>query len=134
MSTPRGTGGVQAAFAGLRGPLLAAGLLAGAGLLDLAGAVGSTREVFIVITQEGISRIDVTGWAWLHAGIAAATVLAALFVVTGHRRAVLTGMVAAAIAIAADLVAFPFVPWVETLAIGLNAVALRLLYVYARAG
>ena len=120
----------------MRGPLLAAGLLAGAGLLDLAGAVGNTGHdvVYVVITREGLSRIDVTGWAWMHAGIAAATVIAALFVVTGHRRAVLTGMVAAAIAIAADLVAFPFVPWVESLAIGLNAVALRLLYAYMRAG
>ncbi|MFI7574758.1 hypothetical protein [Micromonospora sp. NPDC049497] len=133
MSTPRVTDGVGPAPAVTRRPLLAAGLLAGAGLLDLLGALAATgHDAFMLATRRGVYEIDITGWAWSQAGVSAATVLAALLVLTGRRWAALVGLVAAAVAIAADLVIFPFAPWRAALAIGLNIAAIRLLLAYRR--
>jgi hypothetical protein len=133
MSTPGVTDGVQAAPAGTRRPLLAAGLLAGAGLLDLLGALAATgRDTFVLATRRGIYEIDITGWAWSQVGVSGATVLAALLVLTGRRWAALVALVAAAVAIAADLIIFPFAPWRATLTIGLNIAATRLLLPYRR--
>ncbi|MGN9809831.1 DUF7144 family membrane protein [Micromonospora sp. BQ11] len=133
MSTPRVTDGVGAPPAGTRRPLLAAGLLAGAGLLDLLGALADAgRDSFALITRRGVYELDITIWAWSHAGVSAATVLAALLVLTGRRWAVLVGLVAAAVAITTDLLIFPFAPWRAALTLGLNIAAVRLLLQYRR--
>ncbi|MFF5175845.1 hypothetical protein ACFY3U_24925 [Micromonospora sp. NPDC000089] len=117
-----------------RRPLLAGGLLAGAGLMDLLSAWANTLgDPYLVETARGPTVVDITGWAWLHAAVAALVLAASLVVAAGRRGAVPLGLAAAGLSAAIDLLLFPFAPIRAVLVLGFTAAAARLLLRHRRA-
>ena len=109
-------------------PLLAGGLLAGAGLVDVISAWAYTAaDPFVVETRQGVYRMDITGWAWLHVAIGVAVTLAGLLVLTGRRWTVPLAVGAAALAVAVDLLLLPYAPVRALLVVALDGAAVRLL-------
>ncbi|SCL22446.1 hypothetical protein GA0070624_2531 [Micromonospora rhizosphaerae] len=126
MGSPQAAG--EVAVHGRRRPLLAGGLLAGSGLVDVITAYANTMgDPFVVVTRQSAYRVDITGWAWLHVAIGAAVMVAGLLVFTGRRATVRFAIAAAVLAIAADLLLFPYAPIRSVLVVGLNGAAIRLL-------
>lgn len=115
-------------------PLLAAGLLTTAGLLDVLSAKADTSgDPFVVTTAEGMYVVDITGWAWLHVAVGAAVVLAGLAVVTGRRGTTTAALGCAAAGALLDLLLFPYAPVRALLVVGLYVAAGRLLLRHRRA-
>ncbi|MFG2055169.1 hypothetical protein ACGFI9_14150 [Micromonospora sp. NPDC048930] len=115
-------------------PLLAAGLLAGAGLVDVVTAWAQTfPNRFVVETGQGMYAVDITAWAWLHVAVGVAVTLAGLLVVTGRRGTVPLALGCAVLAITADLLLFPYAPIRAVLVVGLDGAAIRLLLRHRRA-
>ncbi|WP_406036637.1 hypothetical protein OG799_19495 [Micromonospora sp. NBC_00898] len=130
-----GSAGVADAGAARPGrPLLAAGLLAGAGLVDvLAAWAHTTRDAFAVETAQGVYLVDITGWAWLHVAIGAAVTVAGLLTLTGRRGTVPLAISCAVPAILVDLLLVPYAPIRSVLVVALDGAAVRLLLRYRRA-
>ncbi|RZU74230.1 hypothetical protein EV384_2673 [Micromonospora kangleipakensis] len=115
-------------------PLLAAGLLTGAGLVDVLSAWAHTaRDAFAVETAQGVYLVDITGWARLHVAIGAAATLAGLLVLTGRRGTVPLAICCAVPAVAVDLALLPYAPIRAVLVVALDLAAVRLLLRYRRA-
>jgi hypothetical protein len=115
-------------------PLLAAGLLAGAGLVDVLSAWAYTaRDQFTVETGQGVYQVDITGWAWLHVAVGAAVTLAGLLVLTGRRGAVPLAAGCATAAIGINLLFLPYAPIQALLVVALDLAAVRLLLRHRRA-
>ncbi|WDZ87668.1 DUF7144 family membrane protein [Micromonospora cathayae] len=106
---------------------LAAALLGSAGLVDiLAGVSELDIDPYLVVTDEGLVRLDVTGWLWLHVGTGSLALVAALVVLTGRRWAWWVGVVAAVAAGAVNLLFLPYHPLRAALVLGLYLAAARL--------
>ncbi|MGK5444368.1 DUF7144 family membrane protein [Micromonospora sp. URMC 105] len=115
-------------------PLLAAGLLTTAGLLDVLSAQADTSgDPFVVTTRQGMYAVDITGWAWLHVAVGAAVVLAGLAVVTGRRGTTPVALGCATAGVVLDLLLFPYAPIRALLVVGLYVAAGRLLLRHRRA-
>ncbi|QLQ40036.1 DUF7144 family membrane protein [Micromonospora robiginosa] len=117
-----------------RRPLLAAGLLTTAGLVDAVSAWAHTRHGrFAVATADGVYQVDLGGWAWAHLAVGVAVVLAGLAVLTGRRWAVPVAFCCVLPAIVVDLLLFPYAPARAVVVVALNGAALRLLARHHRA-
>ncbi|MGC5017623.1 DUF7144 family membrane protein [Micromonospora sp. DT47] len=109
-------------------PLLAGGLLAGGGLIDVISAWARTRDdPFAVETGQGVYRIDITAWAWLHVAVGVVVAVAGLLAATGRRGTVPVAVGCAALAVALDLLLFPYAPVRALLVVALDGAAARLL-------
>ncbi|BCJ57692.1 DUF7144 family membrane protein [Micromonospora endophytica] len=109
-------------------PWLASTLLTGAGLVDILTAYANTlTDPYVVLAEDGTHHLDITGWAWLHLAVGVATLLAGLAVLTGGRRWALVGIGAAVAGIGTGVVLLPYQPVRAVIAMGLYAVAVRLL-------
>ncbi|MBM0237894.1 hypothetical protein JNW88_13375 [Micromonospora sp. ATA32] len=130
----RFTGAGDSGAAGAGRPLLASGLLAGAGLVDVLSAWAYTaRNQFTVETGQGVYQVDITGWAWLHVAVSAAVTLAGLLVLTGRRGTVPLALCCATVAIGINLLLLPYAPIQAVLAVAVYGAAVRLLLRYRRA-
>ncbi|MFE9689884.1 hypothetical protein [Micromonospora sp. NPDC005806] len=109
--------------------MLAAVLLTGAGLFDaLAGVSDVYDDPYVVLTREGMFRLDVSGWMWAHLGAAVLMVAAGPLLLTGRRWSHGLAAVAAIVGIAIHLVVLPYQPLWALLVLGLAVAALRLLW------
>ncbi|ASW52966.1 hypothetical protein [Plantactinospora sp. KBS50] len=128
-------GGARASAAGrYRPPLLAGGLLGSAGLIDvLSGYDGLTGDPYVIVTSEGLSQLDITGWAWLLLGMGILAVAAGLAVVGNRRWAIVPAIGVAVLDTALHLALFPFVPFVAVMLWVVNGAVIRLLLVHRRA-
>ncbi|MGC5020705.1 DUF7144 family membrane protein [Micromonospora sp. DT47] len=119
---------------GPRRPLLAAGLLAGSGLVNVVASYAITvADSFMVVTRGGVYEVDITGWAWLHVAFGAAVTIAGLLVVTGRRWTARVAIVCAVLTIGIDVLVFPFAPFRAVLVVALSGSAIRLLIRHHRA-
>jgi hypothetical protein len=117
-----------------RPPLLAGGLLSGAGLIDVVTSYPNTQaDPFMVMTQSAIYRVDITGWIWVHMAVGVATVAAGLLVAANRRWTALVGVACAGLSVAFDILTFPYQPARAVLVLGLNIGAIRLLIRHRRA-
>lgn len=115
-------------------PLLAGGLLAGAGLVDVVSAYANTvGDPYVVQTARGMQLVDITGWAWLHVAVGALAMLGGLAVVTGRGGTVPAALVVAGLAVVVDLLLLPYAPIRALLVVALDGTAVRLLWRYHRA-
>ncbi|MFR9774942.1 hypothetical protein ACL02O_02655 [Micromonospora sp. MS34] len=65
---------------------LAGGQLIGSGLLDVVNAYTEPlSDPFVVVTRDGLYRVDITAWAGLNVGIGVALVLTGSLVVAARR-------------------------------------------------
>ncbi|MDZ5443272.1 hypothetical protein U2F26_11075 [Micromonospora sp. 4G57] len=120
--------------AGAGRPLLASGLLAGAGLVDVLSVWPYTaRNLFTVETGQGVYQVDITGWAWLHVAVGAAVTLAGLLALSGRRGTVPLAVCSATAAIGIDLLFLPYAPIQAVLVVALDLAAVRLLLRHRRA-
>ncbi|MET8908623.1 hypothetical protein [Micromonospora sp. NPDC004551] len=131
MSAPQATG---TAPERTRRPALAGGLLVATGLTDALAAYGMLRSgSFIVLGEEGLYPVDVTGWIWLHLVAGAAVALAGLVAITGRRGAATVAIGCAVLALAVDLLLLPYAPIRLVLVAAIDAAAIRLLLRHRRA-
>lgn len=115
-------------------PLLAAGLLAGSGLVDvLAAYTNTTAAPFLVLTRRGVYQLDIAAWAWLDLAVGAVVALAGLLTLTGRRGTAGAAIGCAALAIVLDLLMLPYAPLRALLVATVNAAAIRLLLRHRRA-
>lgn len=128
MDPSRRAADVGTVGSGQRPPRLAGALLAGSGLVDVLAAYANTRlDPFVVLTRHGFAPIDITGWAWLHVAIGALVMIAGVLVLTRRPAAIRFAVSCAVLAIAVDLLLFPYAPIRALLVVGLNGAAIRLL-------
>lgn len=107
---------------------LAAALLAGAGLVDVLSGVSEVDvDPYLVVTDAGLHRLDLTGWIWLHLSAGTLVLLAALAVLTGRRWARLAGLGTAGVAVVVNLLLLPYQPLRALLVLGLYLAAVRLI-------
>ncbi|WP_343442709.1 DUF7144 family membrane protein [Micromonospora schwarzwaldensis] len=117
-----------------RRPLLAAGLLTAAGLVDAVSAWAHTGHArFAVATADGVYRVDLGGWAWAHLAVGAAVTVAGLALLTGRRWAVPVAYCCVLPAVVIDLLLLPYAPLRAVLVVALDGTALRLLLRHRRA-
>ncbi|GGR68849.1 hypothetical protein GCM10010169_10360 [Micromonospora fulviviridis] len=115
-------------------PLLAGGLLVATGLSDVLTAYGVLRSgTFMVLSEDGLYPVDVTGWAWLRLAVGTAVALAGLAAVTGRRDAATVAIGCAVLALAVDLLMLPYAPILVVLVAAVDAAAIRLLLRHRRA-
>ncbi|MBY8873516.1 hypothetical protein K7640_16900 [Micromonospora sp. PLK6-60] len=108
---------------------LAGLLLAGAGLFDALAAVGDVHgDPYVVVTQEGVFHVDVTGWVWAHLVAAVLMLTAGLLLFTGWAWAIRLAAVVAVADIAVHLIVLPYQPFWSLMVVGLAVGALRLLW------
>ncbi|MCW3845410.1 hypothetical protein ONA70_35640 [Micromonospora yasonensis] len=109
--------------------ILAAVLLTGAGLFDaLAGVSDVDDDPYVVVDQEGLFRIDVSGWMWAHLVAAVLMVAAGLLLFTGRRWTLRLAAGVAVVGIGIHLAVLPYQPVWALMVIGLAVAALRLLW------
>ncbi|ATO14243.1 hypothetical protein CO540_10830 [Micromonospora sp. WMMA2032] len=109
-------------------PLLAAGLLTAAGLVDAVSAwVHTGHARFAVTTADGVYQVDLGGWAEAHLAVGAAVLLAGLAVFTGQRWTVPLTICCVLPAVAVDLLLLPYAPVRTVVVVALDGAALRLL-------
>jgi hypothetical protein len=112
---------------------LAAGLLGGAGLVDvLAGVALLSWEPFVDVVGTGMQHLDVTGWGWARVGMGVLSVAAALAVLTDRRWASVTAVAVAGAGVVLALLLFPYQPSRALLTAALDVTAIRLLVLHDR--
>lgn len=113
---------------GRRPARLAGLLLIGANLVDvLAAYPDTTVDRFVVVTGSAIHLVDITGWLWLDLIVGMAAVLAGVAVVANRRWAQPLAIAGAVLAIAVDILIFPYGPIRAAMVVSLNAAAVGLL-------
>jgi hypothetical protein len=106
---------------------LAGALLGLAGLVDVLAGVSELRvDPYLVVTDEGLVRLDLTGWIWLHVTTGTLALVAALVVLTGRRWALVAAAVVAGAAGSVNLLLLPYHPLRAALVLGLYLAAARL--------
>ncbi|MET7836578.1 DUF7144 family membrane protein [Micromonospora sediminicola] len=109
-------------------PLLAAGLLTTAGLVDTVSAWAHTGHArFAVATADGVYQVDLGGWAEAHLAVGAAVLFAGLVVFTGRRWTVPLAFCCVLPAMVVDLLLLPYAPVRAVVVVALYGTALRLL-------
>lgn len=128
-----GTATTASGQAGRRPPLLAGGLLGGAGVVDIVTSYPNTQgDPYMVVTQGGIYQLDMTGSVWTHIAIGMAMVVAGLLVVADRRWTTVVGLACAGLGVVFEILTFPYQPLRGTLVIGLNIAAIQLLIRHRR--
>lgn len=108
---------------------LAALLLAGSGLYDCLSSIDDLNDdQFVLITREGLYRLDVSGWMWGQLVVGVLMVLAGILLLPGRRWMLRFAAVVAVGALALHVLLFPYRPVTALLVIGLSVGALRLLW------
>jgi hypothetical protein len=125
-----------------RPALLAGGLVATAGVLDVLAYFGlRSADPYVDMTGGGMTVLHTTGWTRLHVLLGGLVVLTGLLIATGRVRAVLVGLGVVVVAAATDALFLPYDPIHATMALGLHVSAVvvlvrnrRLLVPAGRAG
>ncbi|MEV0805042.1 hypothetical protein [Micromonospora sp. NPDC050200] len=109
--------------------MLAGVLLAGAGVLDaVAGVTDLDDDPYVVITQEGLYHLDLTGWLWAHVVTGVLMVLGGgILLIVGRRWSIRFVWAVAVVGIALQVSLLPFQPVWALMVIGLLMAALVLL-------
>ncbi|MFY1705218.1 DUF7144 family membrane protein [Micromonospora sp. WMMA1923] len=115
-------------------PLLLAGILLGtAALFDVLIAIDDLgTDRYVSLTEQGLVRHDVTGWAWLHLAVGVLLGVAGLVAPLGRVWSTRLGLAAATLGIGVHLVIGPFHPVQALITAGLAVAAARLLLRHGR--
>ncbi|MEU1983174.1 hypothetical protein [Nocardia sp. NPDC019395] len=118
------------------GPPLAQGLAAGTSIAAavlmltvgalslLEGIAAVVRDDLFMLGGAYIYQMDITTWGWIHIGIGAALILAAVGLITGSIWGRLMAIGFAALCIVANFLWLPHYPWWSTVIIALSVVAI----------